>query len=221
MCEVVWTPCANESEHRGLLRLLSAVCKADKPGFGASLVFLHLFRNRAFSHPLPSERGKELSTALCVKAWSLLSRRRPRRRRGGGRGTLRDAEARGREEARPNQTTAGLRLSVSSQNSCEQRPDWRHQTNNSSQIESTAANTRDTTNCEVFLCLPVSFIRAAWNEIGGDTRLVSEVCSRRWPRSSQPLCLWKNVDKLPLCGAARTQRTESHLQQMSCGADYK
>lgn len=54
---------------------------------------------------------------------------------GGGRGRLRDTQAGVREKARPNQTTAGLHLSVSSQNSCEQRADWRQQTNNSSRIE--------------------------------------------------------------------------------------
>lgn len=92
----------NESQRLPLLlRPLSTVCEAEKPGFAGSLVFLVLFRNRAFSHPppLPSEGAKELSAAVCVKARSVVSRRRPdvlcaeRRRRGGGRGTLRDAEA--------------------------------------------------------------------------------------------------------------------------------
>lgn len=59
--------------------------------------------------------------------------------------------------------------------------------------------------------------------MGGDTRPVGG--RRLPPLSSQTLSpserKQNGVDILPLCAAVWTQRTETRLQQMSRGADYK
>lgn len=77
---------------RLFLRPLSTVCKAEKTGFAGSLVFLVLFRNRAFSHP-PPLRGSQRAVrgALCQG----LKRGQPETSRRPLRG---ETKARGEEE---------------------------------------------------------------------------------------------------------------------------
>lgn len=85
---------------------------------------------------------------------------------------------------------------------------------------------QDATNCEASLCLPVLLIRSMEKAIGEDTRpargdlcLLSPFLARVLANSTP---LKKDTVTSSLCAALCGHKgTESCLQQMSCGADYK
>lgn len=107
-------------------------------------IFTLLSSVAVWLHPLLCGKSKELSPALCVKAWSTVSQRRPDvldvKRMGEEEKlcvTLREGEeveGGRRRRGRIRRLPSCIQVSVS-QNSGEQQPDWRHQTNNSSQIK--------------------------------------------------------------------------------------
>lgn len=121
-------------------------------------------------------------------------------------------------KARPHQTTAELNHSVSvSQNTGYNQTADTKQTTALRSIKH-LPNTRDTTNCEGFLCLPISIIRATEKAIGGDAHPIGagccnsiSTCDRGPPKhfAFRRKKLNKMFDKLPLCGAVWTHRTVS------------